>query len=147
MVISPVPSPFCGLLGRALQEGRGVQVQSPGKLQLLPQGCGSADLRMKIKSFKNIIRTQNISIFSVQETHFSKKGKFSMENFVVFETIRKKQGGGSMLCIHVDLQLVLICEHSNTFELIVTEVKVAGKEIRIITGYGPQEHSEYAEKN
>ena len=34
----------------------------------------AADLRMKVKSLKSIIHKQNITIFSVQETHYNKKG-------------------------------------------------------------------------
>ena len=44
-----------------------------------------------------------------------------------------------MLCVHVALQPVLVQEYSDTFELIVVEVKIAEKEIRVMTGYGPQE--------
>ena len=66
-------------------------------------------------------------------------GKFALENFTIFEVIRKKEGGGSMLGVHVSLKPVLISEYSDTFELLVIEVKVGGMNIRVITGYGPQE--------
>ena len=42
--------------------------------------------------------------------------------------------------MHKALKPVLIKEYNEDFELIVVEVKVANKEIRIITGYGPQEN-------
>ena len=71
----------------------------------------AADLRMKMTSLKNIITHFNATIFSVQETHFRKKGKFTHDNFAIFESIRKKEGGGSMLGIHVSLQPVLIEEY------------------------------------
>ena len=45
-----------------------------------------------------------------------------------------------MLGIHKSLEPVLIEEYSEKFELIVTEVKIGTKEIRIMTGYGPQEN-------
>ena len=44
-----------------------------------------------------------------------------------------------MLGIHQSLEPVLIEEYDETFELIVAEFKVANLEVRIITGYGPQE--------
>ena len=103
----------------------------------------AADLRMKVHSLKNIITHFKASVFSVQETHFRKKGKFAHDNFHIFEAIRKKEGGGSMLGIHVSLKPVLISEYSDTFELIVVEVRVATKCIRIITGYGPQDSWEF----
>ena len=94
---------------------------------------------MKTTCLKNLIKHFKSSIFSVQETHFRKKGRFTHNNFEIFEAIRKKEGGGSMLGVHVGLQPVLITEHSDMFELIVVQISVANKSIRIITGYGPQE--------
>ena len=44
-----------------------------------------------------------------------------------------------MLGIHESLEPVLIEEYSDNFEIIVAEIKVAGKDIRIINAYGPQE--------
>ena len=44
------------------------------------------------------------------------------------------------------LQPVLIQEHNETFELLVVEIKIANKEIRVITGYGPQENWESNER-
>lgn len=99
----------------------------------------AADLRLKIKCLKDLVNMFKTSIFSVQETHFKKKGKFSIDNFTIFEALRKKEGGGSMLGVHVALKPVLIIEYSDTFELIVVEVKVGGKNIRVLTGYGPQD--------
>ena len=54
-----------------------------------------------------------------------------MENFVIFEAIRKnKEKGGSMLGVHENLKPILIEEYSDTFELIVVEIKAGKKEIR-----------------
>ena len=58
---------------------------------------------------------------------------------MIFEAIRRKEGGGSMLGIHVSHQPVLISEYCDAFELLVTEIQVAKKKIRVITGYGPQD--------
>ena len=44
-----------------------------------------------------------------------------------------------MVGVHIDLQPVLIKEYSEDFELLVVEVKINKKEIRVISGYGPQE--------
>ena len=51
-----------------------------------------------------------------------------------------------MLGIHVGLNPVLIQEYNDTFELIVVEVKVADRELRVITGYGPQENWDIQER-
>ena len=99
----------------------------------------AADLRLKSKSLKNIITHFKSAIFSVQETHFKRKGRFLVDNFAIFEAIRNKEGGGSMLGVHVALQPLLISEYSDTFELIIVEIKAGNKNIRVMTGYGPQE--------
>ena len=52
-----------------------------------------------------------------------------------------------MIGIHRSLELVVIEEYSETFELIVTEIKVMHTEIKIISGYGPQETWKDEEKS
>ena len=44
-----------------------------------------------------------------------------------------------MIGAHKALKPVLINDYENTFELIVIEITVGNKDIRVITGYGPQE--------
>ena len=51
-----------------------------------------------------------------------------------------------MTGIHESLEPVLIEEYSDKFELIVVEIKIQGKEVRIINGYGPQENWTNEEK-
>ena len=66
-------------------------------------------LKHKSEDLKNKVKYLNSSIFAVQETHFGKKGKFKMQDFHIFEAIRKnKEQGGSMLGIHMGLQPILI---------------------------------------
>ena len=44
------------------------------------------------------------NIVTIQETHFSQKGKIRMNSeLVVFEAIRKPKVGGKVLAVHVDL--------------------------------------------
>ena len=46
-----------------------------------------------------------------------------VENFHIFETIRKsKMKGGTMLGVHMSLQPVLVKEVCDQFELIVVEI-------------------------
>ena len=44
-----------------------------------------------------------------------------------------------MIGAHKALNPILIEEYSNDFELLVIEIKIKNKEIRLISGYGPQE--------
>jgi hypothetical protein len=98
-------------------------------------------LSRKGHSLKHQVNECNAAVFTIQETQFSKKGRFKCDNFIIFEAIRKnKEKGGTMIGIHKDLEPVLIEEYEETFELLVTEIIVGKKEIRIISGYGPQEN-------
>ena len=101
----------------------------------------AAGLKLKIQSLKNEINTTNAAIFTVQETHFAKKGKLKVDGFEIFEAIRKKKkDGGTLMGIHKGLKPMLIKEYSDKFELLIVEVTAGDKEIRVISGYGPQEN-------
>ena len=99
----------------------------------------AAGLKKKVHSLKNEIKKSNAAVFTIQESHYNKKGKLKIENFEIFEAIRKKQSGGSLIGAHKALNPILISEYSEDFELIVIEIKIKNKEIRVMTGYGPQE--------
>ena len=99
----------------------------------------SAGLKNKTISLKSELNNCKSGVFTIQETHFNKKGKLKIENYEIFESIRKKQKGGTMLGAHKALNPKLISEYNEEFELLVVEIVVKNKEIRIITGYGPQE--------
>ena len=105
-----------------------------------------AGLKNKIKSLKSEIKNVNASLFTLQESHFRKKGNIKMENYEIFEAIRKKQKGGSLIGAHKALNPILISEYSEDFELLVVEIQIINKEIRIMTGYGPQESWPEAER-
>ena len=100
----------------------------------------AAGLKNKLQSFKSELKHFDASVFTVQETHFNKKGKFKMQDFEIFESIRSKVKGGTMMGVHKALNPVLIEEYDKDFELLVVEIEIAKKEIRLITGYGPQEN-------
>ena len=95
----------------------------------------------KKEALKVQIKHTNATIFNLQETHLSKKGKIKIDNFQIYEAIRRKEHG-SMLGIHVSHKPVLISEYSDEFELIVVQVELGAKQARIIAGYGPQENLE-----
>ena len=97
----------------------------------------------KLKSLNAEVYNSNSNIVTLQETHFKEKGKIHMDKcFVVFEAIRRKKGGGTAVAIHEDLKPKLIKEYSDEFELLVVEIKTSDTDIRLISGYGPQENLE-----
>ena len=107
---------------------------------LCMMSANAAQLKGKLNSFKNELKLSNSAIFTLQECHYATKGKVQIEDFEVFEAIRKKVKGGSMIGVHKALKPVLIEEYSCDFELLVVEIQIANKDIRVITGYGPQEN-------
>ena len=106
-------------------------------VNMFSNNCNGANL--KVESLKYEIKRTCSTIFTLQETHFSKKGRIKIEDFVIFEAIRKKEHG-LMLGAHMKLHPILISEYSDTFEMLVVQIKVDGREVRVITGYGPQKN-------
>ena len=100
----------------------------------------AAGLVNKTNCLKNHIKNLDVAIFMIQETHFTRKGKFKLDDYETFESIRSKKHGGSLIGVHKALEPVLIEEYNDDFELLVVEIQIANKEIRLITGYGPQEN-------
>ena len=95
----------------------------------------------KVQSLKSEVRSTGANIVTIQETHCTQKGKIKMDKeFVTFEAIRTKKGGGTMIAIHTDLNPKLVEEYSEDFELLVVEIVTENQEIRVISGYGPQEN-------
>ena len=101
--------------------------------------ANAAGMKFRVQSLKHILNTLKIGIFTLQETHFQKPGKIQMENWQIFETIRKRKFGGTMIGVHQSLNPVLIKQYSDPFELLVTEVSIGNKDVRLISGYGPQD--------
>ena len=102
----------------------------------------SAGLTSASKKFclKSEIKKTKCAIFTIQETCLKKKGRFQIKGYEIFEVIRNKEKTGTLVGVHQSLNPVLISEYNDEIELIVVEVIVANKEIRIISGVGPQEN-------
>ena len=101
----------------------------------------------KAESLVNEVKATGANIVTIQETHSIRKGRIKMHNsFVIFESIRPRKHGGTLCAIHEDLSPKLIAEYNNPFELIVVEVETKEKNIRIMTGCGPQENWQEAKR-
>ena len=111
-------------------------------LKIFSANCAS--LRNgKMGSLNAEVRATQSNIVTLQETHFTEKGKIKLDKqFVVFEAIRPKKGGGTAIAVHEDLKPKLIEEYSDSFELLVVEIETQNKSVRVISGYGPQENWE-----
>ena len=89
--------------------------------------ANAAGLKHRKNSLISNLTTLGVGVFTLQETHFQKKGKFQLKDWHIFEAIRKKNYGGTMIGIHESLNPILITEYNNPFELLVTEMTVGKK--------------------
>ena len=104
--------------------------------------ANSAGCANKVQSLINNVNHIGAAIFTLQETHFKRKGRLNSKfaDFQIFESIRNKQKGGTLIGVHKSLSPILIEEYSEEFELLVVEIQLGGEDIIIISGYGPQEN-------
>ena len=77
---------------KKMKELEGKEKYSETRLNMLT--CNAAGLKTKTQSLKSFINFFKSSIFSFQETHFSKKDGFKHDNF---EAIRQKERGRLLL--------------------------------------------------
>ena len=124
-----------GTMKRKINRGN----KKKNEYELCIMSANSAQLKNKLNSFKCELKQCNAGIFTIQESHYATKGKVRIENFEIFEAIRKKAKGSTIIGVHKALKPCLIEEYDNEFELLVVEITISNRSIRIITGYGPQE--------
>ena len=68
-------------------------------------GANAAGLRSKLMTFRKVITELRPSVFFIEETKFKDTGKLKVENYVIFELVRKTMnGGGLALGCDKDLQ-------------------------------------------
>ena len=125
---------------------RGPKEKSVQHVPIMSANC--AGCYNKVQSLVDNVNHIGAGIITLQETHFTQKGRLNSKfcDFEIFEAIRKKQKGGTLVAAHKSLDPILIEEYSEDFELIVMEVKIGGRDIRIVSGYGPQENWTVAER-
>ena len=73
----------------------------------------AAGLNSKLKSLSAQLNDLDIPIFTIQETHYSTKGKLKVNKYVIFEAIgQNKKKGGTAIGVHISLNPVLVEEYS-----------------------------------
>ena len=120
---------------------RSLRKPKPKKLVII--GTNSDGLNQKSDSLHKTIEELMPSVFMIQETKFSRKGKFRANHYEIFEQIRTQKGGGGLLTgVHEDLSPVLVSDgSSDDIEILVVEADVSEHRVRFINGYGPQENA------
>ena len=135
----------CSTRGKKIRRGgrnrKHIMRHCSGYLKLFSTNAASV-INGKQESLNSEIICTKSNVVTLQETHAPKKGKIAIPNFVIFEAIRKRKGGGTLVAAHEDLNPKLISEYDDDFEILVVEIETKEKSIRIISGYGPQENWE-----
>ena len=81
---------------KRIKRGKGKKKE----LELCIMSTNAAQLKGKLNSFKSELKYSNVGLFTLQETHYATKGKVQIEGFEIFESIRKKVKGGTMIGAH-----------------------------------------------
>ena len=104
-------------------------------------GANSAGLFNKLESFERNVSLFTPGVIFVQETKAKRKNKIKMDDYTVFELIRKDMNGGGLLtAIHKSLKPVSV-SNDDEEEILVVEANLAKSKARFINGYGPQENN------
>ena len=105
-------------------------------------GVNFAGLRSKLTTFKKVISEVNPSVFFVEETKYKDEGKLKIDNYVIFELVRKFRDGGGGLALGCDKQLHPVCvrEGNIDVEALSVEISVKQMKIRCCVAYGCQEN-------
>ena len=105
-------------------------------------GANANGLKAKVDSLKNIINIfDKPSCITIQETKLRTSGSIHLPGYQIFQLNRTGFGGGILTAIIDDISPVLI-DADDENEILIVQVKVDDKDIRIFNAYGPQENNE-----
>ena len=111
-------------------------------------GVNSAGLRSKLTSFKKVVSELKPSVFFIQETKYKEPGRIKMDNYIIYELVRKSRDGGGGLAIGVDkdLQPAWVREGDDQVEALSVEIFLKNMKIRCCNAYGCQENESIDKK-
>jgi hypothetical protein len=97
-------------------------------------------VKNKMTSLKFNIDQLKPHVVVVQETKLKKKSPVDLiKGYRTFTTVRGDNGGGLMIACLASLDPVMVYEGDSECEVLVVQIALESKLIRIIAGYGPQE--------
>jgi hypothetical protein len=124
------------------RRGRGDRNRKREKIQIRQfsiLGTNSNGLKAKKTSLVNTVNHfNNPSVITVQETKLRHYGIIKLNGYQIFEMHRAGLGGGLLTAVRHELEPVLV-NQCDKAEIMVVQVKVGSKNIRIFNAYGPQE--------
>ena len=114
-------------------------------------GINCAGIKSKLKSFDAILKELKPTIWMLQETKLRPNEHIacaSLDDYQVYYLSRQKsQGGGVALGVNKNIESTLINEGEEGIEILSVKLQMGGKQVRIVTAYGPQENASIDKKN
>ena len=111
-------------------------------------GVNAAGIRPKIFTFKKVLAELKPSIFFIEETKYKEEGKLKLEDYHVFEKVRKNKDGGGGLALGCKKQLKPVwLREGQEVEALSVEIFVSNKSIRCCGAYGVQENDTKEKKD
>ena len=106
-------------------------------------GVNSAGIRSKILTFKKILAELKPSVFFLEETKMKDSGKLKLDNYMIFELVRKSRDGGGGLALGCDkaLKPAWVREGDDEVEALSVDIYVQSMKIRCCVAYGCQENA------
>ena len=103
-------------------------------------GSNAAGLLNKKESFLRNIAIFKPAAYLIQESKLTQKNQVLVDDYVIFEHVRKHSGGGGVLtAVHKELNPISVSDEIEGEEIVVVEATTGGRKLRLINGYGPQE--------
>ena len=102
-------------------------------------GTNAAGILNNLESIEHFVYKFKPGVFFIQESKTKRKNKVKLSDYVVFEHIRNKSGGGGLLtAVHKNLNPVSIGSEDDE-EVLTVQSTIMDKKVRFINPYGPQE--------
>ena len=97
----------------------------------------------KLPSFKAMIHAIKPDVFILQETKLVVEGSLKIEGYVIFEKVRTLKGGGGLVIgVKPKLAPIWVNEgEDDETETLSVVIKTKTKNIRVCSGYGPQNNA------
>ena len=104
-------------------------------------GVNAAGLRSTNLTFKKVLNELQPSAFFVEETKLKEAGKIKLDNYIIFEKVRKdgNNGGGIAFGCLPELKPVWLREGEDPVEALSVQIFVGKLKIRCCVAYGFQE--------
>ena len=104
-------------------------------------GVNAAGLRSKLYTFKKMIDELKPSVFLIEETKMKDAGKIKMDNYLIFEKLRKNKinGGEPAIGCLKELNPTWVQEGEDDVEALLVNIFVKNMQVRCCIAYGCQE--------